>query len=70
MHNKIESMIKFKKAKNKKKMLNNPPKKETLLKGSKDTEEVKIISKPGEYGALEYPINSKKFNDNKNTILN
>ena len=38
---KIESMTQFRKAKDRKLLLNNPPKKETHLKGSKDNELVK-----------------------------
>lgn len=57
MQIKIENMITFKKAKDRMQMLNNPPQKETNLKGSKDTVESEAFSnhfyKPGVFGPVD-----------------
>ena len=59
MQTKIEQMIAFKRPKDRKQLLNNPPKKETQLKGSKDNNPNLAISKEyrkgGEFGP---PTNS------------
>jgi hypothetical protein len=51
---KVERMMKQKRAKQGRKLLNNPPKKETLLKGSKDGDRdgPQRYTKPGEFGFL------------------
>jgi hypothetical protein len=50
---KIDSMTRFRKAKDRKLLLNNPPKKETHLKGSKDLETViDAPFKKGQFGGI------------------
>ena len=50
-------MTQFRKAKDRKLLLNNPPKKETHLKGSKDLNAVKDAPfKIGSFGGLETQI--------------
>ena len=52
---KIENMTIFKKQKERKKMLNNPPTKVTVLKSSRDMDKYSLknsYSRPGEFGIM------------------
>jgi hypothetical protein len=46
-------MITYKKAKDRNLLLNNPPKKETKLKGSKDNDTISNYTKPGEFAPMK-----------------
>ena len=50
MQTRIEQMIAFKKPKDRKQLLNNPPKKETSLKGSKDKDSINMEEKKSFFG--------------------
>lgn len=69
---KIESMISHKKAKDKKQLLNNPPKKETLLKDSKDNQAISnTFIKKGLFGIpKEFKDEFEKGTMNKDTWKN